>query len=122
GRPLSVMNSLAIELNSRVPLEPYYMDVNAITDVESFWEFEQQNRGNIIDISFELHVPNMFGIRDDLDRELKELRDNERARRAKLEIQNEDGLNLDTERVHTTVEHTLDGGGAIKARTSDGKR
>jgi hypothetical protein len=69
-----------------------------------------------------LHVPNMFGIRDDLDKELQDLRDHERARRAKIEIQNEDGLNLQTERVQNTVAHALDGGGAVKARTSDGKR
>jgi len=122
GKPLSVMASLAQSINMREPAEPYFMDVNAITAAQTFWAFEEENRGHIVDITFDLHVPNMFGIRDDLDKELKELRDNEKARRAKLQIQNEDGLNLQTDRVKTTVEHTIDGGGAIKARTVDNKR
>jgi hypothetical protein len=122
GRPLGVIGSLAESINARVRPEPYYLDVNAISEMQTFWDFERENRGQIVNIVFELHVPNMFGIRDDLDKELRDLRDNERARRAKLEIQNEDGLNLQTERVQNTVAHTLDGGGAVKARTTDGKR
>lgn len=122
GRPLPIMDSLAQSINTGTPPEPYFVEVNAITDTKTFWDFEKENRGHIVDITFELHVPNMFGIRDDLDKELKELRDHERARRAKFEIQNEDGLNLQTDRVANTVQHTLDGGGAVKARTDDGKR
>ena len=61
-------------------------------------------------------VPNMFGTRNDLDRELRELRDNERVRKAKLALENEDGLNLNTERNRQTVNYTLEGGGGIKAK------
>jgi len=90
--------------------------VNPIVDPDTFWEFERENRGEITLIEFDLMVPNMFGTRNDLDRELRELRDNERVRKAKLALENEDGLNLNTERNRQTVNYTLEGGGGIKAK------
>jgi hypothetical protein len=59
----------------------------------------------------------MFGIRDEITRELEELRDNEKARKVSLTLQNDDGLRLDDERVRETVAYAGDGGGEIKART-----
>jgi hypothetical protein len=122
GRPLGIVGSLCEGINTRVRSEPYYIEANAIADTVTFWDFEKEHRDNIVDIIFTLHVPNMFGIRDDLDKELQELRDNEKVRLAKIELKNEDGLNLNTDRVSNTVSHTLDGGGALTARTKDGQR
>jgi hypothetical protein len=53
---------------------------------------------------------------------MRELRDNEKVREAKLTIENKDGLKLETERVRQTVEYTLEGGGNIRARTKRKKR
>ncbi len=122
GRPLAILDSVAQSINSRPVPETYFLEVNAIADPQTFWDFEKENRGQIVDVVFELQVPNMFGIRDDLDGELKDLRDHEKARRVKIGIQNEDGLNLETERVANTVNHTLDGGGSLTARTAAGRR
>jgi hypothetical protein len=64
----------------------------------------------------------MFGLRNELDKELRELRDNEKVREAKLTLENKDGLELETERVRQTVNYTLEGGGNIRARTKRKKR
>jgi hypothetical protein len=92
------------------------LEINPISDPETFWTFEEQNRDEIISISFELAAPNMFGTRNDLDEEMKSLRDHERMRKAKLELENSDGLKLNTDRVRNTVDYTLEGGGTLKAR------
>jgi hypothetical protein len=122
GRPLAILDSLCMSVNARATPEKYFIEVNAITDPQTFWDFEKENRGDIVDVVFELHAPNMFGIRDDLDRELRQLRDNEKVRRARFEIQSEDGLNLQTPRVEATVAHALEGGGAVTARTKSNRR
>jgi hypothetical protein len=58
----------------------------------------------------------MFGSKTALDEELKELQKNEKITKAKLELKNEDGLNLETERTTESVIYTLRGGGDITAR------
>jgi hypothetical protein len=103
GRPLAIFRSLTEYLNERTPKEPYFIEINAIVDPETFWDFEEKNRGEIIAIEFDLVAPNMFGTRHDLDAELRALRDHERIEKAKLELENRDGLKLDTQRVREAV-------------------
>jgi hypothetical protein len=122
GRPLAIFRSLAQHLNERSPKEPYFIEANAIVDPETFWQFEEENRGDIVAIEFDLIAPNMFGTRDEFDAELRALRDHERAEKAKLALENPDGLKLDTERVHNAVGYALEGGGGVKARTKRRKK
>jgi len=122
GDPFALFSSLAEHINSRSTSEPYYLEVNPITDPNDFWSFELENRGEITSISFGLLAPNMFGIRDDFDKEMRALRDNERAQKAKLDLYNKDGLQLNTERVRQTVGYTLEGGGTVKAKSKKGRR
>lgn len=117
GRASSVFKSLAEHINARVPLEPFILETNPIVDPATFWAFEEENRDEITFISFELVAPNMFGTRNDIDQEMKDLRDHEKARKAKLGLENNDGLKLNTDRVRKTVNYTLEGGGNITART-----
>ncbi|MEZ0170775.1 hypothetical protein [Microvirga sp. TS319] len=122
GQPLALMRALADALNSRLPPAPYVIEANGIVDPNTFWHFVQENEGEITSVTFELVAPNMFGIRNDLDREMRELRENEKARKAKFTLQNEDGLHLTTDRVRETANYTAEGGGNIAARTKKGKR
>jgi hypothetical protein len=121
GNTDPILKSLASHINNRAPSEPFVIEINPIADAETFWAFEEQNRGEIISITFELIAPNMFGTRDDLDKELKELRDHEKMQKAKLQLENEDGLKLSTDRVRNAVGYTAEGGGALRARTKRGK-
>jgi len=121
GQALSIIKSLSNTINER-PDEPYVIEANAIVNPETFWEFERENRGDITSITFDLIAPNMFGIRDDMAREMAGFRDNEKARKVSISLQNEDGLKLDDDRVRQSVQYAVDGGGEIKAKTKKRKR
>lgn len=115
---MSIIKSLSDSINSE-PDHPYVIEANSIIDPNTFWDFESRNRGKIIAITFELIAPNMFGIRDDLTKELTEFRDKEKARKVEISLFNEDGLKLDENRVRETVQYAVEGGGEIKARTKN---
>ena len=121
GKSAAIIKSLVQHVNEE-RYEPYIIEANPVVDPDTFWEFERANRGEITSVSFDLYAPNMFGLRSELDKELRELRDNEKARETKLTLENKDGLNLETERVHLMVDYTLEGGGNIRARTKRKKR
>ncbi len=122
GQPISIMKSLAGRINASSPPEPLVIEINPIADAATFWAFEAENRDEITTIKFELTAPNMFGTRSELDAELKALRDHEKMRKAKLELENPDGLKLDTDRVRNTVSYALEGGGdGVIAKTKTGK-
>lgn len=116
GNALAIVRALADYIN-RNHDHPYIIEVNAIVDVRTFWDFERENHDEITSITFELVAPNMFGVRDAIDAEMAGLRDNEKARKATFTLQNQDGLKLNTDRVRETVNYAIDGGGSIKART-----
>jgi len=120
GAPPGLMQSLADFINAMDPPHPYSIDSNTIIDTDDFMGFVREHKGEVVSVTFELVAPNMFGIRDDIDRELEELKKNENVRKARFTLQNEDGLRLDTERVARTAEHAAEGGGSIRARTRRG--
>jgi hypothetical protein len=121
GRPASIFRSLVKRIN-QMPEQPYIIEPSPIVDPETFWEFERANRGEVTSITFDLFAPNMFGLRNEFDKELRELRDHEKAREVKLSLENKDGLQLETERVRATVDFTLERGGSIRARTKRKRR
>jgi hypothetical protein len=121
GAPLGIIKSLCDHINASAD-EPYVIEASSILDHQTFLDFERINRGDITSISFALNAPDVFGIRDDMTRELAELRDNEKARKVTISLQNQDGLKLDDDRVRQTVQYASDGGGEIVARTRTKKR
>lgn len=118
GSGLSIIQSLCNQINTNHN-EPYIIEANAITDPKTFWDFESTNRGSITTVTFDLVAPNMFGIRDDMDKEMAEFRDNEKARNVSITLKNPDGLKLDEARVKQAVSFATEGGGRIKARAKD---
>lgn len=121
GKPVAVFQSLISKLNGDVE-SPYTVEAFGIVDPETFWDFVRANAGEVVAVSFEAVAPNMFGGKDDFERELRELRDKEKAQKTKVELLNDGGLNPDTERMHQVADYTLRGGGTIKARTRKKKR
>ena len=120
GRPVAVFQSLVYSINSDSQA-PFFIEAVGLVDPESFWEFVKKNQGEIVSVTVEAIAPNMFGSKDDFDKELRELRDRERAQKIKVQLQNDSGLDPDTERMHQVVDYTVSGGGAIKAKTRRGK-
>jgi len=70
------------------------LSVAPIIDASTFWHFVNANKNAVTNVTFDLVPPNMFDGPENMDKELKELRDLERARKIRLELENPDSLNL----------------------------
>jgi hypothetical protein len=116
GGGLPIIKSLAKHINQEID-EPYVIEANAIVDPETFWDFEKTYRGQIVSITFDLVAPNMFGIRDEMDKEMDRFKQEEKARNVSLTLRNPEGLRLNEKRVHETVNYATEGGGSITAKT-----
>ena len=122
GKPLAILQSLANHINKEFePRPPYAMQVAPISDADSFWDFAEKNEGNVTCVAFDLFTPNMFDGPENMDKEMKEMRDKERARKIKFELENPDSLDLNTPRVKALVSYAAKGGGSIKARAKGRK-
>jgi hypothetical protein len=110
GKPTAIFKSLVRHINES-GVNPYVIEANPIVDPATFWQFEAQNRGEITSVTFDLFPPNMFGLRSELDREMRELHQTEMVHEATIQLKNPEGLKLNTERTHQTVSYTLEGGG-----------
>lgn len=120
GAPHAVFQSLVGQLN--LQSGPYEIEVAPITDPSTFWDFVEKNEGQVTSVAFEFIAPNMFGIRDDWDKEMKELQKKENVQKMKLTIENKRGLNLKTKRIKSAVNYASRGTGTIKAKTKGGKK
>lgn len=122
GKPLALLLSLAAQVNRESPPEPYELSVAPIIDASTFWHFVGANPNAVTNVRFDLIPPNMFDGPENMDKELKGLRDAEKARKIKLELENPDSLNLDTKRIRGIVDYAAQGGGDISARAKGNKR
>lgn len=122
GAPFSVLKSLMFHISYNIIDAPYFVEIRPLTDPSGFWDFVEQNEGEITSITLEFIAPNMFGIGDRMDEEWEDLKANEHAVRATTTIENENGLNPNTERVKKAVDYASKGGGSVSARTRRGKR
>jgi hypothetical protein len=116
GSGFGNLTSLVAAINSRTPPEPYFIELHSITDQTTFWEYIDRNRGSVTSITLEIVMPNMFGGSSSFEEDAKRLRDREKARRIKETIENDDGLEPDTERMRDAVSYATRGGGKVKAR------
>jgi hypothetical protein len=83
GQPPALFTSLASHINHRDPPSAFVIEVHPISDASDFWEFVRENRGFVTSVRFELVAPNMFGIEDDYDVEMRDMKERERIRRLK---------------------------------------
>jgi len=118
---LAVFQSLVSSINRGSNPEPYLIEVRALSEANSFWEFAAEHPV-ITSLQFEMVAPNMFGIQDDWDADMKELKATENADKAKFLTESKDGLNVNTPRVKKGVEKTARGTATVKARAKDGAR
>lgn len=124
GVPLSVFRSMTAKLNAfgldDGPL-PFAIEPGGISDDRDFWTFVAQHEGEIVSATFDFYAPNMFGIHDDYDAELRDLRDEEKAEKVSVTLSSGDGLNLNTPRVAHAASQIRRGTGQVTARLRDGE-
>jgi|GEM_PF-3419663 len=117
GKPSSIAPRLIQALEERIDGLSYLTSVHEISNEEAFWDFVKRNEGRVTRLTVLLEVPNMFGGDQEYDDEMRKFRDIEHAQKVKVEISNPEGLDLDTERVHYTVEKAMSKGtGLVTAR------
>lgn len=117
GLPSTLAPRLIQAMEEHEDYVQFLTAVHPITNTEAFWDFVKRNKGKITRIKFELEVPNMFGGDDEFDKEMKEYRERENAQRVGIELQNPDGIDADTDRVHYTAEKAMSQGtGTVKAK------
>ncbi len=120
GNCNTILKAIAEHIN-RNAFIPYIIEIGPIIDTRTFWDFEKENRGRITKITVTAPVPNMFNHSGNIDNDMKEYRDKERASTVTHSLANPDGLNVETERVREGVEYAAKTGGSIRA-TALGKK
>jgi hypothetical protein len=118
-RCLAVFKSLLKILNQSPNGNPYLAEVRAIAEASTFWDFVAEHPV-ITALQFEMLAPNMFGIHDDWDADMKELKATENADKARFLTESKDGLIVDTPRIRKGVEKTARGTATVRARAKDG--
>lgn len=121
GSGFANFKSLVDHINDSHKAKPYHIELNPISEKQSFWNYVDKNKGEVTSITLSVALPNMFGGSSSFEEDAKRLRDREGARRLKETIENEDGLNPDTERMREAVDYTTKGGGIVKARSKRDK-
>ncbi len=116
GKPTSLINQLTQAINQTYS-GPFKIEPSQIVEAQSFWNYVEENRGSVTSISFDFIAPNMLGADDEFHDEMREFRDSEKASKVKLILQNEDGVNPETERVKRAVNYALsESRGKVKAK------
>lgn len=121
GRPKNVLRSLCLAINSFIPSNQYYIDINEITRPSDFWHFVEQNPNNITSVTFYFIAPNMFGGAGRLREILRDLRDKERSQKTIVRLSNPKGLVVERKRFEGPIKVAMtEGSGSVTARTNDG--
>jgi hypothetical protein len=118
GKTAPIIKSLVASINNKNRAAKYHIEVAPITDSSSFWENAKKYSGRINVLTFTFIAPNMFGGTDEIKREMRRFKKEEKAQKIKISISSDDGINTDTEKVKSSVEYIELGGGDITAKAS----
>lgn len=117
GRPLAIISSLASHVNSVNINSGWHLNVNAVTERQSFWDAVEKYKGQITRAEFSYVTPNVLGIRSELNKRLKQYREQENAQQVTVTLLEPRGnLNLDTQEVKDAVDYISEGGGTAKLK------
>jgi hypothetical protein len=118
GEPPAVLDAFLKNLNQADG--PYRMEIEPIFNTRTFWVFAEEHKNLIHSLRFEFVTPNMFGLTDNLDEELRDIRTKERAQLVDVKFRSQDGLNTNTDRIREGVEYAGRGTGRVIASSKDG--
>jgi hypothetical protein len=117
GKPLPIAGSLINHINETNRDSGWLVEVNLITERQSFWDAVTRHRGEITTAEFTFVTPNILGIRSKLNDELKSKRANHNATTVTETLNNPDGnLNLNGQDVEESVDYISEGGGKSKLK------
>ena len=117
GRPLPIATSLTDHINRLNQDSGWFIEINPITDKQSFWQAVYQHKGEITSAEFNFATPNVLGIRSRLNEELKDKRQQHNATTVTETLRNPSGtLDLSGQDVEDSVEYISLGGGSAKLK------
>ena len=117
GRPLPIAASLVDHANRQNQDSGWFIDINPITDKQSFWEAVHRHKGEITSAEFNFSTPNVLGITSSLNQELKDKRERHNATNVTETLRNPSGkLDLTGQDVEDSVEYISRGGGNAKLK------
>ena len=123
GAPGAILESFIEAIASLHPSAPFVVKPEPIFNAATFWEFAEENRGNVTSINFEFVVPNGFWNADtDLTEELKEARQLIKAQKVSATFQSQDGLETDSPQIKEAVSYVENGSGEVSAKAKNGRR
>lgn len=111
--PFFVLNKFSEQLNKKLPDFGWHVEFEPVIDENIFWEVVKKNTGEIKKLKFTYHVPNLFGINNNLESELEGAKQFFTAQKVEASVINEEG-NLSipkNEFVESSISHISHGGG-----------
>lgn len=121
GGANAILASFLQNLN-RSAERPYTIEHKPVFDATSFWAFAERHGRRLRRVTFDFVVPNMWGAEEGLDKDLKETGKDTGAERVKVDLQSQDGIKTDSERVISGVKYSEKGGGTLTAKSLEGER
>jgi hypothetical protein len=111
--PQEQIKNLQDELNTFLLSSGYAIAINPVTEVREFWHVVDENEGKIEKLTFSYNAPNLFGIKDSLNNELKNLEKDYNSNRISIELENSAGLLKvpKNDLTNQSVEYITKGGG-----------
>ncbi|MFG1248679.1 hypothetical protein [Xanthobacter flavus] len=120
GKPAALINSLAGAINARDDAH-YHIAVEPLFDANQFWQFSADHGHVLRWINFDFVVPNMWGTRSDLDKDLRDTGRQTGAQRVSVRLRGSDGVSTQNDKVREGVEYVERGAGKLTAKSLDGQ-
>lgn len=126
SNPYEQVKALAEQINVDLMSFGYAIAINPITKEQKFWSIINENKGKIEGLSLTFNAPNLFGLTNSLNDELKEVQKEFNLTKATIEFENPDGKLIvpeNTEIIKQGVDYITRGGGEYSVRIKGkGKR
>lgn len=121
GKPETLMRYLFEAINNRADA-PFFAEVAPIFDAGTFWNFISENGEELRFIRFRFIAPNMWGTESELEKELKETREDTGAEKIDVRFSGSEGVLATSRRVTQGVTYAERGSGSVFARARNGER
>lgn len=89
--PYEQLKNFADELNTHLFSSGYAIAINPITEEKEFWKIVDDNHNKIEKLTFTFNSPNLFGIENSLNDDLKGLQKEYSSTKVSLALENPDG-------------------------------
>jgi hypothetical protein len=111
--PFEQLRHLADELNTHIFSSGYAIAINPVTEEKEFWKLIEDNHDKIEKLTFSFNAPNLFGIKNSLNEDLKELQKEYSSTKVSLELENPDGKLVipKNDLTNQSIEYVTKGGG-----------